>query len=81
MEAIRPIRAQVRRFILPVACLACIVWVGIFVLIFTHSPHHNIGIATLIVFGASAVVLPWLGMALSVFLRPEGKGTPPTSDR
>ena len=81
MEAIRPLRARIRRFILPVACFACIVWVGIFAVILTHTPRLNIGIATLIVFGASALLLPWLGMALSVFLRPEPKGTPASPDR
>jgi len=68
MNAPRPLKTVVKMFMLPAACFACIVWAGIFVVIFTHS-SHNLGTDTLLIVGGIVLVFPWAGMAVAMLRR------------
>ncbi len=69
MNAVRPLRTIVKALFLPIACLACLAWVGIFVVIYIRLPTHNVGMTTLLVFAGVLLVFPWMSLVMGIMRR------------
>jgi len=75
-KAMRPLKAVVKTLFLPIACLALVAWVAIFVLIFIMLPNRNVGIATLIVISGVVLAFPWMGLVMGLLRRLHADDTP-----
>ena len=73
----RPLKAVVKTLFLPIACLAFIAWVAIFVVIFIMLPNRSVGVATLIVMAGAVLAFPWMGLVMGLLRRLHADNSPP----
>ena len=69
METVRPLRAIVRKLVLPVAVFACLTWLAVFWVIFRSMPNQNLAIDLLIGLGGLVLLFPWVGLTVGMMRR------------
>jgi hypothetical protein len=69
MDPIRPLRPIVKLLMFPLACIACVLWIAGFVMIFRSLPNHNLGIGLLVALAGIAVMIPWMAFVVGIYQR------------